>query len=114
MKHLKKFEGNEFDIIEIVKTVKDICLELSDSGLKVKVESPGDTRVKTILIDISAKAFRMDDISDTYERIKDYTSQYGFKSNIKFRSLKDFANYKLPEPSEVLTSFGMLLQKPPS
>jgi hypothetical protein len=55
MKYLKRINEsislNELN--EIVKTIEEICLEAKDDGFNVSIKTPGDTRVKTIDINIT-------------------------------------------------------------
>ena len=126
MKYLKRFESNEFSISEIVDTIKDICLELKDDGFEIDVKSPGETRVKTIIIEIKHKSFTFDKISEVYDRIKDYASQYEFKYyfKVKFLEKKYYTSYftidtpaartakygSFPKPDATLYEFDIMMQ----
>lgn len=119
MKYLKKFESNELNLSEVISNIKDICLEIKDVGFNIDIESPGDTRVKTIKIEISLrtqpKSFAFDQISEVYKRIKDYTSPYGFKYYFKSSTQKyGYMNDKhiFSEKGDKLTWFILFIQKP--
>lgn len=117
MKYLKSFnEASEMDnFTEIINNIKDICIELQHEGLIVNVNSPGETRVKTILIDINKnkKAFSFGELKDVIYRIIDYLNPYGFifyhKSSVKYHGV--FTKYKGLPDITALTSYTLLLQK---
>lgn len=67
MRHIKLFEGFNID-----DDLKDICLELEDSGFKVThTDHNNDYKYISISMDDSS-SFRYDSVEEVVERIKDY------------------------------------------
>ena len=115
MKYLIKYKLYENqNITEIIQDIDDICLELKDEGFTIIRHSSSfkgfldkerESYLEIIkMIDEIEQPFEYEEVEDVVERLKDFMSQNGFKTEVNLRKspFMHFVNKKMIEEKEEL------------